>query len=303
MKLLYLGYCITIAGAIVTSCSDSPQFDSAVAYSDLEKICSYGPRVANTESHLKAGEYIYNSLKQTSDICRVQRFTVYDSVHNVSRDMFNIISSYYPRSKKRIMLCAHWDSRPISDMEPDSSKRNLPILGANDGASGVAVLLEMARILKDHQPPVGVDIVLFDGEDYGTKEWPGGWFLGSRHFTEKMGGYKPRLAVLIDMIGDADLKLYKEAISQKYAPKLNNYIWEIAAELKVDSFINADGDTISDDHIPLLANGIKSIDIIDLDYPYWHTQEDTPDKCSAESLGEVGKVLTAAIFDKRIEDF
>lgn len=303
MRLIYQCSCMIIAGAALVSCADRPIFDSNRAFADLEKICSYGPRVADTESHIKAGEYIYNSLRQTSDICRIQRFAVYDSARNVKRNMFNIIASYYPKSKKRIMLCAHWDSRPIADMDPDSSKRDLPILGANDGASGAAVLLEMGRMLKDHQPPVGVDIVLFDGEDYGTEKWPGGWFLGSKYFTENLGGYRPRLAVLIDMVGDSDLEIYKEAISQKYAPDLNDYIWKVAAELGVGAFINAVRDTIADDHVPLLSKGIKTVDIIDFDYPYWHTQEDTPDKCSAESLGKVGKVLTAAIFDRRIEDF
>jgi Zn-dependent M28 family amino/carboxypeptidase len=217
--------------------------------------------------------------------------------------MFNIISSYYPGAGRRIMLCAHWDSRPVSDMDPDSSKTRLPIPGANDGASGVAVLLELGRLIRDHQPPVGVDIVLFDGEDYGSDEWPGGWFLGSKYFMENAGGYRPRLALLVDMIGDADLQIYREGLSQKFAPDLNDYIWAIAAEVGSEAFVDAVGDTVSDDHISLLSKGVKSIDIIDFDYPYWHTQEDTPDKCSAESLGEVGRVLTAAIYDRRIEDF
>ena len=150
---------------------------------------------------------------------------------------------------------------------------------------------------------MGVDLVLFDGEDYGSDEWQSGWFLGSTHFAGQMGGYRPRLAILIDMIGDKDLQIYREAISENYAPDLNDYIWKIAAELESMVFINSVKDTVSDDHIPLLSRGIKTIDIIDFDYPYWHTQQDTPDKCSAESLGEVGRVLTAAIFDERIKSF
>jgi hypothetical protein len=289
--------------AVILSCSKQPDFDSARSFADLEKICSFGPRVANTDAHLRAGEYIFNQLRQTTEICRIQRFSVYDSTHGVSRNMFNIISSYYPGAGRRIMLCAHWDSRPVSDMDPDSSKTRLPIPGANDGASGVAVLLELGRLIRDHQPPVGVDIVLFDGEDYGSDEWPGGWFLGSKYFMENAGGYRPRLALLVDMIGDADLQIYREGLSQKFAPDLNDYIWAIAAEVGSEAFVDAVGDTVSDDHISLLSKGVKSIDIIDFDYPYWHTQEDTPDKCSAESLGEVGRVLTAAIYDRRIEDF
>ena len=287
----------------LVSCSERPRFDADRAFMDLEKICSFGPRIADTESHLKAGEYIFNILKGTTDICRVQKFSVYDSVFNINRNMFNIIASYYPESKKRIMLCAHWDSRPVSDMESDSSRMKLPVLGANDGASGVSVLLEMGRILKKYEPPIGVDIILFDGEDYGSDEWQTGWFLGSMYFVDRMGGYRPRLALLIDMVADIDLQIYREVISEKYATDLNNYIWRIAREQESGVFIDSVKHTVSDDHISLLSEGIKSIDIIDFDYPYWHTQQDTPDKCSAESLGEVGRVLVAAIYDERIKDF
>ncbi len=293
---------ILIAAAIL-ACSGGPRFDSERAYADLEKICSFGPRVANTQAHLNAGEFIYSSLRSTTDICRTQQFSVFDSTYKLNRKMFNMIASYYPDAKKRIMLCAHWDSRPFSDMESDSSKMELPILGANDGGSGVAVLLEIGRILQKHEPRIGIDIVLFDGEDYGSDEWPGGWFLGSAYFAEYLDGYRPSLAILIDMIGDSDLQIYREAISEKYAKGLNDYIWKIAAEQGSLVFIDSIKYTVSDDHVPLLSKGIKTIDIIDFDYPYWHTQEDTPDKCSAESLGEIGKVLLAAIFDDRINSF
>jgi glutaminyl-peptide cyclotransferase len=293
----------SIFAAALVSCSRQPRFDSDRAFSDLETICSFGARISDTESHLKAGEFIFNSLKATTDICRIQKFTVYDSIFQKDRNMFNIIASYYPDSKKRIMLCAHWDSSPVSDMDTVAGNQKLPVPGANDGASGVAVLLEMGRIFKKHKPPVGVDIVLFDGEDYGSEQWVSGWFLGSFHFAGRMGGYRPRLAILIDMVGDRDLRIYREEISEKYARDLNDYIWKIASELESPAFIDSVKHTVSDDHIPLLSNGIKTIDIIDFDYPYWHTQQDTPDKCSAESLGEVGRVLTSAVFDERIEGF
>lgn len=288
---------------ILFSCDERPGFDGERAYSDLLRQCSFGPRVANTESHAKAGEFLYNSLLETTDICRIQRFTVYDSIAGLQRNMFNIIASYYPESEKRIMLSAHWDSRPISDEDPDSSNFNLPVPGANDGASGTAILLEMGRLFKNHQPPVGVDIVLFDGEDYGTDDWQGGWFMGSKYFVESLQGYKPRLAILLDLVGDSDLQVYREAISQEYAGDLNDYIWNIARETGVDAFKDSVKHIVSDDHIMLLAGGIKAIDIIDFDYPYWHTQEDTPDKCSAESLAKVGKVMVAAIFEDEIKRF
>jgi hypothetical protein len=300
-RLTYQAVAVCLLAII--SCSRQPQFNADRAFRELETICSFGARVSDTESHLKAGEYIYNSLKETTDIARVQRFTVYDSVFNKNRNMFNILASYYPKSQTRIMLCAHWDSRPVSDMDSVAGNVSLPVLGANDGASGVAIILEMARILKKHKPPVGVDLVLFDGEDYGSDEWQSGWLLGSTYFAEQLGGYRPRLALLVDMVGDKDLRIYREAISERYASDLNDYIWQIASEQESMVFIDAVKDTVSDDHIPLLSRGIKTIDIIDFDYPYWHTQQDTPDKCSAESLGEVGRVLVAAIFDERIKGF
>lgn len=288
---------------IGVSCDRRPAFDGQRAFYDLLTQCSFGPRVAGTEAHKETAEFLLSSLEETTDICRVQRFSIYDSLAGQQREMVNIIASYYPEEKRRALLCAHWDSRPYSDQDPDSGKHDLPILGANDGASGTALLLEIGRLLKNSKPPVGVDIVLFDGEDYGTDEWLGGWLLGSRYFVNSNPGYRPRLAILVDMVGDSDLRIYREAFSEKYARDLNDYVWKIAAETGVAAFIDSVRHEISDDHLPLLSKGIKAVDIIDFDYPYWHTQQDTPDKCSPESLEEVGRVLVAAIYDDRIKGF
>ena len=285
------------------SCDRRPVFDGRRAYSDLQTQCSFGPRVAGTEAHRKTVDFLLTSLKETTDICRVERFSVFDSLSGQQIEMANIIASYYPDQKKRALLCAHWDSRPYSDQDPDSSKHNLPVMGADDGASGTALLLEIGRLLKDFRPPLGVDIVLFDGEDYGTDDWLSGWFMGSRYFVNANPGYRPRIAILVDMIGDNDLQIYREGISEKYAGDLNDYIWKIAAELGVVAFVDSVKHEISDDHLSFLSKRIKAIDIIDFDYPYWHTQQDTPDKCSPESLEKVGRVLVAAIYDKRIESF
>ncbi|MEE9553189.1 MAG: M28 family peptidase [candidate division Zixibacteria bacterium] len=294
---------IILLSVFLSACSDVPVFDGERAYADLVRQCSFGPRVAGTEAHRETGRFLFEELRKTTDICRVQRFTVFDSIAGAEKEMLNIIASYYPDSDRRIMLCAHWDSRPYSNMDPDSGKHELPVPGANDGASGTALLLEIGRLLKDHRPPVGIDIVLFDGEDYGTDEWPGGWFLGSKHFVRNLRGYRPRAAILVDMIGDSDLRIYREAVSELYSKDLNDYIWEIASEVGAGAFEDAVKDTVSDDHIPLIEAGIKAIDIIDFNYPYWHTQEDTPDKCSPESLGDVGRVVIGAVFDERILDF
>jgi glutaminyl-peptide cyclotransferase len=285
------------------SCDRRPVFDGQRAFSDLVTQCSFGPRVAGTEAHGKTAEFLLASLRETTDICRVQKFSVFDSLAGQKREMTNIIASYYPDQKKRTLICAHWDSRPYSDQDPDSSKHSLPVPGANDGASGTALLLEIGRLLKDFRPPVGVDIVLFDGEDYGTDDWLGGWLMGSRYFVMSNPQYRPRAAILVDMIGDSNLQIYREALSQKYAGDLNDYIWSIASEMGAGVFVDSVKYEVSDDHVSLLLKGIKAIDIIDFDYPYWHTQQDTPDKCSPESLEMVGRVLAAAIYDDRITNF
>jgi len=176
-------------------------------------------------------------------------------------------------------------------------------MGANDGASGVAVLLELGRLFKDNPPPLGVDIILFDGEDWGRNGEKAGWFLGSEHFAVNLGTYRPRAAILLDMVGDKDLRIYREAYSDLYAKELTDYVWNIAREAGSAAFVDSVKHAVSDDHIPLLTRRIQAIDIIDFDYPYWHTQEDTPDKCSPGSLGIVGEVVLRAVFDRRMLKF
>lgn len=288
---------------LAVSCGRRPVFDGERAYADLLTQCSFGPRVAGTEAHRKTAEFLLASLRETTDICRTQRFSIFDSLAGHEREMINIIASYYPEQKRRALLCAHWDSRPYSDQDPDSSMHALAVPGANDGASGTALLLEIGRLLENSRPAIGVDIALFDGEDYGTNDWPGGWLMGSRYFVNSNPRYRPRVAILVDMIGDSELRIYREGFSQKYAGDLNDYIWSLATEMEVTAFIDSVKYEVSDDHVSLLSKGIKAIDIIDFDYPYWHSQEDTPDKCSEESLEMVGRVLVAAIYDDRIKGF
>jgi glutaminyl-peptide cyclotransferase len=288
---------------LVISCGDKPHFDGNRAYEDLVNQCDFGSRVPNSEAHDKAEQYLFRALQKTTDLCRTQKFTYYDSTTGERLNLTNIIASYNPKSNRRILLCAHWDSRPRSDQDPDTALARLPVPGANDGASGVAVLLEMGRLFQKNHPPIGVDIVLFDGEDYGINGEEQGWFLGSTYFARNLRGYRPRLAVLLDMIGDKDLKIYREALSQRYAGDLNDYIWAIAGEIGATAFVDSVKHAVSDDHVQLLSAGIKAIDVIDFDYPEWHTHMDTPDKCSPQSLAEVGRVLIAAIYNKRIEKF
>ncbi len=272
-----------------------PEFNANSAFEYLKKQVSFGPRVPNSKAHEDCKNFLVNELSKYADAVNLQEFT--HSYLGKNFKLTNIISSFNLNSGFRILLCAHWDSRPYSDEEREASKRIKPVPGANDGASGVAVLLEIARILKNSPPPIGVDIIFFDGEDLGISGDLDNFCIGSKYFARnKSPNYNPQFGILLDMIGDKDLQIFKEENSMKYAPDVVNYVWSIASELGISEFKEAIKYNIYDDHIPLNEAGIRTINIIDFDYPYWHTIEDTPDKCSPQSLEKVGKVVLNVIF-------
>ena len=195
----------------------------------------------------------------------------------------------------RVVLVTHWDSRPSADQEPDPANRRKPILGADDGASGTAVLLELAREIKAHplDKKLGVRFLLVDGEDLG----PGSdeMYLGAIAYP-KADGPKGDYGILLDMIGDKDLQVPMEQSSSRLVPRLQRAFYDLARTVDpsvAHAFPSRTGDDIEDDHLPLIAAGLPTIDLIDFDYPYWHTTQDTPDKCSADSLATVGRMLDA----------
>jgi len=191
------------------------------------------------------------------------------------------------------LVCAHWDSRPTADRDPDPSKRSLPVPGANDGASGSAIVLELARALADNRPPRGVILVLFDGEDYGARVED--MLLGSRYFAQHYQGSAIEFGVLLDMVGDRSLRIPIEGYSQQRAPQVVTRIWNAATAVGSLAYVNERGPSVQDDHIPLLDAGIPCIDAIDMTYAYWHTTADTPDKCSAASLAAAGAPVLHAL--------
>jgi Zn-dependent M28 family amino/carboxypeptidase len=212
--------------------------------------------------------------------------------------MYNIFAIFNENANKRIMLCAHWDTRPTADEELDPANRKKPILGANDGASGVAVLLELARQFKVKRPQVGIIIALWDGEDYGPDI--NNMLMGSRYFAKNMGKLRPTYGILLDMVGDKDLQIYKEANSVYAAPELVERVWRKAGELGYRKYFpDSVKYTIIDDHVPLIEAGVPFIDLIDFDYPYWHTLQDTVDKCSPDSLRIVGEVVAAVVYAEK----
>ncbi len=278
-----------------------PAFDKNKAFEYLEQQCDFGARTPNSEAHRLCEDFLFDKLTATGAICRRQNFTYIDQDRGDTLHLTNIIASYNPEDKRRILLCAHWDCRPWADNDPDSSLHNLPVLGANDGASGVAVLLVIAEIFKNHPPSSGVDIIFFDGEDYGQTGSLDEWLLGSKYFTKNIGGYRPQYVVLLDLIGDADLNIHKEYYSQTQAGWLVSRIWQAAEIEMAEHFFPDILHSVYDDHIPFLALGIPAAVIIDMDYQSWHTVEDTPDKCSAESLGEVGRVIIRLLYDEDLK--
>jgi hypothetical protein len=280
------------------SAADVPQFDSQAAFAYLEKQCAFGPRVPGSPEHAACRDFLVQEL--TSCGARVNSQAFMQKMPGTAKvvTLTNIIASFAPEKTDRILLCAHWDTRPRADEDPYPINRDKPVPGANDGASGVAVLLEVAKALHSQPPPVGVDIIFFDGEDSGTSGFPDTYALGAQYFAKnKDPRYVPRFGILLDMVGDADLQIYQEGNSVDYALDIVDKVWERAIQLDLMAFIPSVGYTVTDDHMPLLNAGIRCIDIIDFDYDYWHTVDDTPDKCSKESLGEVGELILSIVYN------
>jgi len=283
----------------LTGCNSAPipQFDADNAFLYLEKQCAFGPRVPGSAAHQQCRDYLVSTLRLYADQVTTQPFMFTFGKPAKSVTATNIIAAFQPQKRDRILLCAHWDTRPWADMDKDPKNHNQPVVGANDGASGVAVLLEIARILYMHKPQIGIDIVLFDAEDAGEYGVDESWTLGSAAFVRQYRGkLTPRYGILLDLIGDADLDVYKEGFSNEYAKPIVDLVWQQAAALGIKEFIPEVRHIVTDDHLAFLKAGIPCIDIIDFDYPWWHTIHDTPDKCSSVSLGKIGTVLVHLIY-------
>jgi len=275
-----------------------PEFNAQNAFQHLEQQCEFGPRVPGTAAHSSCRDYLETTLRKYAERVTQQPFNMTIEPGKSPVTCYNIIANFYSAKMRRILLCAHWDTRPWADRDPDPANHNKPVPGASDGASGVAVLLEIARIIKIVPPKYGVDIVLFDAEDFGTYGQNDTWALGSKQFARNtVKGYQPEFAILLDLIGDADQQLYIEQNSYRYARKIVDRIWNMAEQMGIPEFIPEVKFDVYDDHLNLLEIGIPAVDIIDFDYQYWHTVEDTPDKCSPQSLDNVGKVVLKVLYD------
>jgi Zn-dependent M28 family amino/carboxypeptidase len=259
----------------------------------------FGPRIPGSLGHQRTGDWIVDQMRQRADTVIVQQWTHVTQAGD-TLPLRNILARYNPAASERILYLAHWDTRPVSDQAAQPARRQLPVPGANDGASGVALLMALGDVLDQAPPEIGVDLLFVDGEDYGEfdRAKRHDVLIGSTYFAQNLPspGYQPLYGVLWDMIGDADLQIYQEGYSVERAPEVVSLVWETARRLGYSRyFIPQVGQAVTDDHLPLLDAGLRVINVIDIAYPAHHTPEDLIDKVSARSLQVVGDVAVALI--------
>ncbi len=278
-----------------TALSKEPEkanaFNAETAWAHLKKQVAFGPRVPNTAAHLACRDWILETLKPHVDATRLQSFSYRWNFRGQSLNLHNIIGEQnWKDAKVRVLLVAHWDTCPFADQEQSDERAIRPILGANDGASGVAVLLELARVLKSAPKDLGIMYLFTDGEDIGPELEE--MFIGAKHFAKNLPSPKPNYGILLDMIGDKSLTVPMEPNSMNIAPNLMKALYSHASKIGLEKqFPRVTGPAILDDHLSISEAGVPTIDLIDFSYPYWHTLDDTVDKCSKESLGAVGKLM------------
>ncbi len=280
--------------------ADRPPFDGRAAMALVDTQVAFGPRVPGRAGHAAQLAWMLDELTPLADTVVADTFDYTHSDTGERLQLTNVLARFRPEAPQRLLFLTHWDTRPTSDAASEPEERALPVPGANDGASGTAILLEVARILASQDLPVGVDLLFVDGEDYGPTV--NDMFMGSEHFAANLpDGYDPRYGVLLDMVGDAEPRFPIEGNSAERAPDVAQRVWSVAARLGYgQAFPMQVGIALSDDHLPLNDAGIPTIDVIDFDYgpgnAYWHTPDDTPDQVRPATLDMVGEVVLELIF-------
>lgn len=330
MKVIFLSFLLLLSVAL-TGCKNQNQasagqdtdtiavtqvqFNADSAYASVVAQCDFGPRVPGSAAHDRCGDYIVSRFKALGLSVSEQR-TDQKAWDGKVLHTRNIIAAYRPELADRIIICTHWESRPWADADPDSSLHRQPVMAANDGASGVAVMLEVARKLEELKPELGIDFICFDSEDYGMPYWAetddvadgSDWCLGSQYWAAHphVPGYKARFGILLDMVGGRDARFCFEGISMRYASEVMVHVWDAAGRAGASQlFLAEQGGYAQDDHVPMNeVAGIPTIDII----PYvegehtfgetWHTTQDTPENISRETLKGVGQTLLQFLSEK-----
>lgn len=286
-------------GSAASTRLERPSFDGRAAHQLIQDQVAFGPRVPGWEGHRRQLEWMVDLLGEAADTVELQSLEFVTSQGD-TLPLTNVMARFNPDSSRRILLLTHWDTRPWSDQSLDPAEREIPVPGANDGASGTAILLHLARLFAQDPPPEGVDLLFVDGEDYG----PGteDMFVGSRHFAERMPAEIPwTYGLLLDMVGDRDPMFPIEAYSAEYAPQIAQRIWGVARQLGFGHvFPTRVGPRVIDDHVALNQAGLQTVDLIDFEYGpgnrLWHTPRDTPENTSPETLRMVGEVVAELIY-------
>ena len=303
MVRIYLIFAFILIGQLFSQ--NFPYFDGGRAYEYLKMQCDLGPRFPGSNGHEKFIEILTPFLDSLSGELILHHADVKHPFNRGDVELTNLFARFNPELKKRIMFMAHWDTREIADKDELLLNQSKPILGANDGASGVAVLMVVAEILHANPPSkIGIDILFVDGEDMGNSGNAESFGLGTREFAKNYPIPRPEFAVCLDMVGDSDLEINIERFSYYQAPQYVDKVWTLAQKLGLSAFRHRLGPAVYDDHrVLFLETGIPAINIIDFSYPnenknYWHTLQDIPENCSAESLETVGTLITALIYSE-----
>ncbi len=311
-----LCYMLLVPALVLTGCGEDgsessgagatrverPAFDGSRAFEDLVTQVDFGSRVPGSEAHQLQLEWMQDQLRETADTVIVDAFE-WVTGEGDSLNVSNLIARFGTQFEERILLLAHWDSRPAADQSSTDAEKQMPVPGANDGASGVAVLLELARMFHEQLPPLGVDLLFTDGEDYGpTTE---DMFLGASYYANGRGQVdNPSFAILLDMVADIDPSFPVEAFSMESAPQVVQRVWSVASELGYGRYFPMGPmSRVLDDHVKLIEAGIPTIDIIDFDYgpsnSFWHTLRDVPENTSSRTLSMVGDVVAEVVYRSR----
>jgi glutaminyl-peptide cyclotransferase len=289
---------LALAAALAGACADRLAVDGERALGRVRHQCDAGPRISGTPGNAAIREWIAAECARLGG--RVERQAFTDTTLGRPLEVTNVIARFGPAAGRRVVLCAHFDTRPWCDRDPDSTMRSRPVPGANDGGSGVAVLLEVAELMSRRAPPVGVDLVFFDAEDLGRDDAPEEFSLGSKGYAERLPAQgdpaRPVAAFLFDMVGDRDLQVFVELTSSRRAANLAALVVEAARATGARSFHDEVRHNLVDDHVRLLDAGLPAVDVVDFDYPAWHTHRDTPDQVSAASLAEVARVAAWLVY-------
>ena len=299
MRIIYLSIFFQL---IFTQ--DVVYFDGNRAMEHLNYQCSFGPRFPGSSGHANFADSLKLFLDNLAEVNIILKDSIISPLSNKKVEIINFHVRFNPRSSDRLMILAHWDTREFADKDSNFNKIKLPSpIGANDGASGIAILMTLAEMLSKNPPAnIGIDLLFLDAEDMGVYNKPNTWALGAKSFSKHIKNPLPKYAICLDMVGDKNQEFLIERFSYNIAPDIVNKVWGLANQLGYSQFKYIMGQGIIDDHYVLYKEtGIPSIDIIDFQYPdnkknYWHTIEDTPDKCSIESLEAVGTVIATLIY-------